>query len=145
LKAATKEESMEANHNRIPSKTPLEQASTPTLLSKLFHDATQLLKKEMELARAEINRDISTAIGKVVALAVAGIFALLGLGLLCVAAVMALAQNMPAWQASLLVGGAMLMIAGVLVAVGKSKRVGGLERTQRTLKEDVQWAKERMA
>jgi hypothetical protein len=81
-----------------------------------------------------------------VGFAVAALFGLLGVGLLCAAAVLGLATSMSAWAAALVVGVAMLVIAGIAAAVARSKRVKNpLEKTQKTLKEDVQWAKERMA
>lgn len=119
--------------------------STPSLLGKVFHDTIALLKKKMQLARAEIASDVNAAIGRAIAFAAAGVFALVGVGLLAAAAVLGLAEHMAGWKAALLVGVAMFVIAGIVGAVAQSKKMGKLERTQQTLKEDVRWAKERMA
>ena len=75
----------------------------------------------------------------------AAIFAVVGLGLFATAAVLALATRLPSWEAALLVGIGFFVIAAVAGAVANAKKVGKLERTQRTVKEDVRWAKERMA
>ena len=124
---------------------PLEKVSTPTLLSQLFHDGSDLLKKELELARAEMRDEVSGAVKRMTTMAVAGIFGLVGVALLCAAGVFAFAQVMDPWKAALLVAVIAFVIAGVLVATSKTKKHRPLERTQRTLKEDVRWAKERMS
>lgn len=129
-----------------PESRPLESASTGELLGQFFRQTSELLKKELELAKAEVNSSVKSAVTMTVGFAVAGLFGLLGLGLLCAAAVLGLATSMSAWAAALVVGVAMLVIAGIAAAVARSKRVKNpLEKTQKTLKEDVQWAKERMA
>ena len=76
----------------------------------------------------------------------AGLFALVALGTLCAAAVLGLSNAMEPWVAPLIVGVVLLAIAGVMAMVAKNKAAKKpLERTQRTLKEDVRWAKERLA
>jgi len=53
---------------------------------------------------------------------------------------------MPGWIAALVVAGVVLVIAIVLGSVGWSRRVmNPLATTRKTLKEDVHWAKERVA
>jgi len=132
-------------HREDRRASPEARESTPNLLGRLFHDGAELLRKEIELARAEIADGMKTGVAKVVGFAAAALFALLGLGLFATAAVLALATRLPAWEAALLVGVAFFVIAGVVGAIAQAKKVGKLERTQRTLKEDVRWAKQRMA
>jgi hypothetical protein len=56
-----------------------------------------------------------------------------------------LAQVMSGWKAGLLVSGVVLLIAGVVAGVAWNRRVRSpLARTQRTLREDVEWTKERL-
>jgi putative superfamily III holin-X len=53
---------------------------------------------------------------------------------------------MPGWQAGLIVSAAMLALGAAAGLVGWAKRVKRpLGLTQKTLKEDAQWAKERLA
>jgi len=125
--------------------SPEATESTPNLLGRLFHDGAQLIKKEMELARVEISDDVKAGVAKLIGFATAALFGIVGLGLFATAAVLALATRLPAWQAALLVGVAFFVIAGIAGAVAQSKKIGKLERTQRTVKEDVRWVKERMA
>jgi putative superfamily III holin-X len=133
---------MHREDRRAPTEA---QESTPNLLGRLFHDGAELLKKEFELARAEVADDVKAGVGKLIGFATAALFAIVGLGLFAAAAVLALAGRMPAWEAALLVGVAFFVIAGIAGAVARAQKIGKLERTQRTVKEDVRWAKERMA
>lgn len=136
---------MEAN-DAAPEPRPLESASMGELLGQFFRQSSDLLHKEMELAKAEVGDSVKSAVTMTIGFATAAVFGLLGLGLLSAAAVLALATTMAPWGAALLVGVVMLVVAGILAMVARSKRVKHpLKETQRTLKEDVQWAKERMA
>lgn len=150
LQAAASAEGGRMNAKRtgdgVPEERPLESASTGELLGQFFRQTSELLKKELELAKAEVGSTVQSAVTMTVGFAAAALLGMLGLGLLCSAAVLALATTMPAWGAALLVGVVMLVIAGILAAVAKKKGIKKpLERTQQSLKEDVQWAKERMA
>ena len=76
----------------------------------------------------------------------AALLALLALNLLLMAAVLAMAAWLPAWVAALALGGLLLVVAAVLGAVAWSRRVQApLDLTRKTVKEDLQWAKERLA
>jgi len=80
------------------------------------------------------------------ALGVALVGALLGLNVLLVAGVLALGAVMPAWAAALLVGGIILLGAAVVGYIGWTRRVTSpLPLTRQSLKEDMQWVKERVA
>jgi uncharacterized membrane protein len=60
--------------------------------------------------------------------------------------VFALARVMPGWLAALVVAGVVLLIAGVVAYLSWGRRVTSpLQLTRKTLKEDAQWAKERLA
>lgn len=119
---------------------------TGQLVGELVKESTALVRKEIELARAEIKEDLKREISTAKGLGVAGVCLLSGLSVLLVAAALGLATVMPAWAAALLVGGVVLAAGAVVGLIGWSRRVKApLERTQRTLKEDVRWAKERMA
>jgi uncharacterized membrane protein YqjE len=124
---------------------PLGNESTGSLITRLFRDATEMVNKQVQLARAEIRSEVKGAVSRAIGMAVAGLCALVGVGLLCAAAVLGLAQNMTPWKAALLVAVIMFVIAGIVVMASRSRHHRPLERTQRTLKEDVRWAREQTA
>jgi uncharacterized membrane protein YqjE len=136
------------SHGAEPEPRPLESATTGELLGQFFRQTSELLRKEVELAKAEVGGSVKSAVTMTVGFVLAMVFGLLGLGLFCAAAVLGLAASMSAWSAALLVGVVMFVIAGIVAMVARSKvkrLAHPLKETQRTLKEDVQWAKERMA
>ena len=100
----------------------------------------------MELAKVELKADLKAEVGMAKGLGVAGLCAIWAVSLILVAAALALGTMMAAWAAALLVAAVVLIVGGIAGMVGWGKRVKEpLETTRRTLKEDVQWAKERIA
>jgi len=66
--------------------------------------------------------------------------------MLLVAAAFGLAVYLPAWLAAVLIGAVLVVIAGILGYVSWMRRVTQpLAATRKTLREDAQWAKERLA
>ena len=120
--------------------------STRELLADITGKLSVLVKKEVELATTEVKADFQKELSMIKALAAAVVAGLLGLNMLLVAAVFGLALKMPGWIAALVVAGVVLFIAIVLGSIGWSRRVTNpLAMTRKTLKEDVHWAKERVA
>lgn len=125
---------------------PLSTLSTADLIGQVTGKAALLAKKEIELAKAELRADIKKEIAMASGLGIAGVCALITVTLLCVAAVLALATVMPGWGAAFVVAGIVLAIGTVAGLVGWGKRVRNpLAKTRKSLKEDVRWAKERIA
>lgn len=119
--------------------------STRELVSRLVKAGSLLVAKEVELARAEMKADIKAELGVVKLLIAAAVAAVLGLNLLLVAAVFALTQWLPGWLAALALAGAFLVISFGLGLIGWARRVSSpLAITRKTVKEDMQWAKERL-
>jgi uncharacterized membrane protein YqjE len=120
--------------------------STVALMRRILGLSSLLIHKEVELARAELDEDLHAALSMVKILGAAALLALLGLDLLLMAAVLALAAWLPAWAVALALGGLLLAVGAVLGAVAWSRRVQApLDLTRKTVKEDLQWAKERLA
>ena len=118
-------------------------------LSELVSDVTSqvqtLVRKEMELARAEIKEELSKAAKGAAAFAVAGVVALLAAVALVFAAAWGLTELVPEGVAFLIVGLLLLAVAGVLFMQGRKKiaEVSPVpEQTVETVKEDVQTAKD---
>jgi hypothetical protein len=120
--------------------------STRELIGEITEKVALLAKKEVELAKAEIKADLEAELSTAKGLGVAALGVVLGLNMLLVALVLALAAYMPAWLAAVLLGGALLAAGGIVAYVSWTRRVTKpLAVTRKTLKEDVQWAKERLA
>ena len=132
------------SHASIDPET--QSLSTRQLLTRLLETVSLLVTKEVELARAEIRADMKAELSMVTLLIGAGVFGVFGVTMLLVAAVFALAVWMPGWAAALVIAGILLLIGAVLALVGWQRRVSApLAVTRQTVKEDVQWAKERLA
>ena len=124
---------------------PFSETPTRKLLGEIARGAADLARKEIELARTEAKADLKAEVAAAKGLAVAGMCALLVVNLLLVTLVFALALVTPGWAAGLLVTAVVAIVGGIAFAVGWAKRVKKpLEKTRRTLTEDVRWAKQRL-
>ena len=116
-------------------------------LKELVSDVTAqlqaLVRKEMELARAEIKQEVSKATKGIAAFAVAGVVGFLAAIALVFAAAWGLTELVPEGVAFLIVGVLLLAVAGILFAQGRKKvaEVSPPKQTIETVKEDVQTAK----
>jgi Putative Actinobacterial Holin-X, holin superfamily III len=95
--------------------------SAGELVKQLSQQVSRLVRDELKLAELEMTRK-----GKQAGLGIgmfggSGLVALYGLAGLLAAAVIALAGVVPAWLAALIVGAALLGLAGVLALAGKSR------------------------
>lgn len=125
-----------------------EAKSLGTLFNELTADFSYLVRKEIELARAETTEKISKATRSIVLMVAAGLLAYAGFIVLLIAAADLLYAAIGVyWIASLIVGVVVLLIAAGLFFAGRS-RLSALnvmpEKTIETLKEDARWAKEQI-
>lgn len=127
---------------RAPSDQPL-----PELLKQLSEQTTLLVRKEMELARAEMmvkGRRLGIGAG---AFGGAGLFGLYALGALTASAILALGLVVAGWLAALIVAVILGVIAGVAALVGRRKVQEGSPPVPKqaidSTKEDVAWTKSR--
>jgi formate/nitrite transporter FocA (FNT family) len=117
------------------------------LLTELAQETTTLVRKEVELAKAEVSEKVSQATTGAVSLAAGGLVAFAGLIFLLLAATYYLATMMEPWLAALIVGGVVTLIGVILVVIGKSRlNTRNLQptRTLATLQDDKRWAKEQL-
>jgi hypothetical protein len=91
------------------------------LLSSFVQESTTLVSQEIELARAEIGEQVSRAGRGAGLFGAAAVLALAGLGALTACAIAALALAMDTWVAALIVGGALLLLAGLLALMGRAR------------------------
>jgi uncharacterized membrane protein YqjE len=120
---------------------------TGPLLRSIAADLSTLVTKQIELAKQELGEMVSTraqAIGVFVAAAVLGLFVV---GFLGMTAAEALDLVMPRWAAMLTVAVVFGILAAIAIVVARGRMRSAAakpELTQRTLKEDVQWAKQQL-
>jgi hypothetical protein len=120
--------------------------STRELIGEITGKAALLARKEAELARAEIRADLRSELAMAKGFGAALVAGLTALNMLLMALVFGLATRMPGWLAALIVGGVLLAIGAIVGYVSWTRRVTTpLALTRKTLKEALQWAKERLA
>ena len=115
------------------------------LLKQLSQETTTLVRQELDLAKAEMAQKGKRAGVGAGMFGGAGAATLLGLGALSATAIVALDAALPLWLATLIVALSWLAVAAVLAATGRSKVQQATppvpDQTQRSVKEDVEWAK----
>jgi uncharacterized membrane protein YqjE len=123
-----------------------EQHSVGELLGRVTSDLSTLMRQEVELAKVEIKEEATKAGKASGTLVGAGLVGYLVLVFLSLALMFALDQVMPIGWAALITAVLLGIVAAVLFVVGRRqlKQVNPKpEQTVETLKEDVQWAKNR--
>jgi len=117
------------------------------LVKDLSAQVSTLVRQEVDLAKAELAEKGKKAGVGAGMLGGAGVAALLTLGSLTAFLILALALVLPAWAAALIVTALWGAVAAVLALQGRNKmREMGKpvpEKTVETVKEDVQWLKDR--
>ncbi|MBF4572197.1 phage holin family protein [Herbiconiux sp. VKM Ac-1786] len=113
-------------------------AELPTLIIQLLKDELENFKREITAKLAKLG----IGVGLFVAAALLAFFAF---ATLIAAAVLGIATALPAWLSALIVGVALLLIAGILVLIGVRSLKKGLppvpEQTIESLKKDVNTVK----
>jgi uncharacterized membrane protein YqjE len=124
----------------------VEDHSVGDLLGRVTNDLSTLMRQEVALAKTELKEE-ATKTGKASGLlAGAGAVGYLVLVFLALALMWALGNVMDLGWAALITAVVLGIIAGVLFVMGRNKlkQVNPKpEQTVETLKEDVQWAKNR--
>jgi uncharacterized membrane protein YqjE len=131
---------MEENRNNN-----LREHGTGELLKELSDHTTSLVRKEIELAKAELGEKGKKAGQGAGMFGGAGLFAVFAFGALTTCIIVALDSAVELWLAALIVAVVYGAIAGVLALQGRNKvqEAGPPVPAQATesVKEDVQWAK----
>lgn len=124
-----------------------ESLPTSELIRQMSEQVSRLVKDELRLARAELTEKGKHAGIGVGLFGGAGVVALFGAGALVAAVILFLAQVMPPWAAAALVGGVLLVVAGMLGFFGKRQVAEAApptpERTIESVKDDIDAVKER--
>lgn len=95
------------------------------LLSRITDDIKTIARDEVALVRDELAHSARSAARDSAIMLIGGFVGLIGLAMLCLAGVAALAPVIPALWARLLIGAAVYLIAGSAVAAGFGARLVG--------------------
>ena len=124
----------------------VEGQSVGDLLGRVTTDLSTLMRKEVELAKVEIKEEATKAGKASGMLAGAGAVGYLVLVFLALTLMFALDAAMPIGWAALITAAVLGVVAALLFVLGR-KRLQQVnprpEQTVETLKEDIQWAKNR--
>lgn len=130
-----------------PTPNELREQPTGDLFKRLSEDTSQLVRLELDLAKAEMTtkaRTIGAGAGMAGAAALLGLLAAGGLTACLIAL---LDTAMSTWVAALIVTVIYVAIAAVLATIGRNRIREATpavpEQTIETVKEDVEWAKTR--
>jgi uncharacterized membrane protein YqjE len=133
---------MEGNRNN-----DLRERGTGELLKELSDHTTTLVRKEIELAKAELGEKGKKAGMGAGMFGGAGLFGVFAFAALTTCIIVALDSAMELWLAALIVAVVYGAIAGVLALQGRNKVKEATppvpEQATESVKEDVQWAKTR--
>jgi uncharacterized membrane protein YqjE len=115
-----------------------------TLIGQLGTEMSELVTKQMALARLELRDELAKGAKAGVSLSAAAVIGLVGFVFLSSAAAWGLTEVMAEGLAFLIVAGVQLAVAGALAVVGR-RRLETVDpvphQTIETLKEDAQWLK----
>lgn len=128
----------------MAAQAPSDERSTVDIVKDVTANAQTILRKELELARIELQTGIQQQVKAIALFAVAGVVGLFVLGFAGVTAAVALQEVLQPWAAWLIVTGAFTLVA--LLAVVMAKAMIGRtslspEQTKRSIEENVAWAK----
>ena len=125
-----------------------EQRSLGSLFAELAQETGTLVRKEVQLASAEMTAKAKIAGREAAVVATGGAIAVLGAMALVAALILALGTLIPLWVSALLVG-AMLAGTGGALAVLGIRAFKGIEKAPRqtieTLEENKRWLREQMS
>ena len=124
----------------VPPDVQIEDKSLGELVALTSANISRLVKSEIELAKLELKGDAKRAALGGVLFVVAGVIACVVVILLSIAAAYGLvAAGIYHWAAFLIVSGAYVLLAAVLVGVGylRLRKMSGLRATRRTVTDDL--------
>jgi hypothetical protein len=114
--------------------------SARELVVRLGGQLGVLVREELALARAELFASARQAVPGGALLAAAAVFGLTGWLALVGAVIAGIAQGLPLWASALVAGGALVLMAGVLAALGRARLARGappLSMTAASVRKDI--------
>jgi hypothetical protein len=137
---------MQSQKQAIDIKTENQRRESLTdLIGDLASQSAGLVRDEVALAKQELSEKLVSLRSGVITLGFGASLAMSAFLVLCAAAVAGLAEYLKVWQAALIVGGLLALIAGILVSMGISRLTQTSlkpKQTIKTLEENKEWLKE---
>jgi len=124
-----------------------QEPSLSDLLSRLSDQASTLIRQEIRLAETEMTRKATKAGRNLVYIAAGALVGMAAFYAIVAALILALAQVMAAWLATLLVAIALGIVAALLIQYGlnKLKQIDPApRRTIQTMRENKEWLSEQV-
>ena len=124
-----------------------EDRSLGQLLRDLVDQIGHLIGNEGRLLKAELNAGVSRLASGFTLLILGALLGSSALLILLLAAVAGLSEVMPAWAASLIVGGAVAVVAVILLLAGRNRLQAKTlvpDRTLASVSDDVRMAREHL-
>jgi sulfite exporter TauE/SafE len=117
------------------------------LFAELSAETSTLMRKEIELARHELTRSVTVVARNSALIAAGGVIAYAGAIVALIGIAWALVDaGLPRWVGFVLIGAAVILL-GIGVALWARQSMNKVsilpERTVGTIRDDVEWAKER--
>ena len=123
-----------------------EDRSVSDVLRDILGNLQDIVRSEVHLAKAEFKIEAGHAAKAAKPLIAGAVLALYAGGLLLVALVLGLSLVIPPWMAALAVAVGLSLLAATLIGLGRA-RLHGVHpqpvKTIETMKEDVEWLKDR--
>jgi membrane protein len=126
-----------------------QNASMAELVKQLSEQTSRLARQEVELAKSELaikGKQAGLGLGMFGSASAFGFYAL---GALIAAAILGLSTAVKPWLAALIIGAVLLIVAGIVAMIGKSKVQQATppvpEQTTESVKTDVDVAKTQFA
>src|SRR5215472_16819416 len=129
------------------STAPQLQRKVSDVLQDIAANIQQIIRSEVVLAKVEVKETAQKASKPAAVLAAGTLLGLYGLGFLLLAAVYGLSLVMAPWLAALVAGAVLATVGGILVAKSRTalKQIKPVPtKTVQTVRENVQWAKDRI-
>lgn len=118
--------------------------SLADVVRDIIGDIQNIVRSEVRLAKAEMQEEAGKTIRAAGMLAGGALVALFAVGCLVLCLIYALSNVVAPWLAALLVGVGLLVLAGVLVSIGRNRLKDVTptpEKTVHSVKENVEWMK----
>jgi len=110
----------------MPTRAETRNGGVQAAVHEVVEHARTVVRLEAELAALEVRQKIGALLAGAMLLAAGGLLAIFAIGFLLATLAAALATFLSTWLALLLVGGGLLVVAGVLLWAGASRLRSGV-------------------